>query len=113
MDIGRLNSRIEIWQDVMTENRLGEVQPSKELLKTVWANVEPRTGSLLTGRPADTMLSRTTHRIEVRKESVVGVTSDCTIFWWDSNKVKHRFDIEYILPPGREPTTSIYVYEVI
>ena len=76
--------------------------------------MQPRTGSLVSGRPADTMLSKTTHVITIRAEAVKDITVDCYITWKDAAGISHRFDIDYILPPVRtKPTTSIYVQEVI
>ena len=114
MNIGKLDSRISIYCLQKQENELHEEEPVPALLKTVWARVEPRTGSLLSGRPAETMLSKTTHAITVRAEALKGITPDCYILWTDAIGRKHRFDIDYILPPVRtNPYTSLYVQEVI
>lgn len=114
MNIGKLDSRIDIYKMKEEDNELNENQPVPVHLKSVWANVETRTGSLVTGRPVGTMLSKTTHAITVRSESVKDITTDCFIMWTDANRIAHRFDIDYIIPPVRtKPTTSIYVQEVI
>lgn len=114
MNIGQLSHKIKIYQNEITTNGLNEDQPTPVLLKRVWANVQPRTGSLMTGRPAETMLSKTTHVITVRSEVLKDITLDCYILWTDANGQQHRFDIDYILPPARlQPLSSIYVQEVI
>lgn len=114
MNVGELDSRISVYCLKQKENELNEEEPAPALLKTVWAKVEPRTGSLLSGRPAETMLSKTTHAITVRSEALQGITPDCYILWTDRIGQKHRFDIDYILPPTRRQTFSkIYVQEVI
>lgn len=113
MNIGQLDSRISIYQDVLVTSELNEEQPAPALLKAVWANVQPRTGSLMTGRAADTMLSKTTHLITVRAEIVKDIQPDCYIVWIDKNGNTHRFEIDYILPPDRTSVfASIYVQEV-
>ena len=44
----------------------------------------------------------------------MGITYENWIEWTDITGVKHRFDIDYIMPPVRtSPTTTIYVQEVI
>lgn len=114
MNIGKLDQRIAIYQNEVIVNDLNEDQPAPALLKRVWANVQPRTGSLMSGRPADTMLSKTTHVVTVRSEVLKNITTDCYILWTDANGQRHRFDIDYILPPVRlQPTSTIYVQEVI
>lgn len=114
MNIGRLDERIDIIKLEKVKNRLGEVQPTPSLLKTIWAEIAPRTGSLLTGRPAETMLSKTTHVVVIRAEEVKDVTTDCYIEWTDYLGTKHKLTIDYILPPTRSSiTTNIYCQEVI
>lgn len=114
MNIGQLDSRIKVYQDTLITSELNEEQPKPTLLKTIWANVQPRTGSLMTGRPADTMLSKTTHTITVRAETIADIETDCYFMWEDRNKRVHRFEIDYILPPNRTSVyATIYVQEVI
>lgn len=114
MNIGELDSRIEVYQDTLVTSELNEEQPQPTLLKTIWGKVQPRTGSLMTGRPADTMLSKTTHTITVRSETVANMEMDCYLVWKDRNKKVHRFEIDYILPPNRTTVyATIYVQEVI
>lgn len=114
MNIGELDSRIKVMHETVITNSLEEEAPQLEVLKEIWAKVEPRTGSLLTGRAADTKLSKTTHAITVRVTSLKGITEDCHILWTDQNGAEHHFDIDYILPPPRSTQfTTIYAQEVI
>ena len=114
MNAGQLDERIEFWYFKVTKNELGEDQLEEVVLKKVGAKVEPRTGSLLTGWPADTMLSKTTHTVTVRRDVVSGITPGCWILWTDILGVKHRLDIDYILPPVRtNQFTTIYAREVV
>ena len=114
MNIGELDEKIYIYGNTKSMNRLGETEVKPILIKTVWAKVVSRTGSLLAGRPADTMLSKTTHAVTVRAKSIEGITYENWIEWTDITGVKHRLDIDYIMPPVRtSPTTTIYVQEVI
>lgn len=114
MNIGELDTKIDIYHMTIKTNSLNEDQPVETPLKRIWAKVETRTGSLINGRPADTMLSKTTHVITVRVDSLKDVTESCYILWVDAIGNSHRFDIDYILPPiRRNPLTSIYVQEVV
>ena len=114
MNAGQLDERIEIKAKKIVENELGEEQPEEITLKKIWARIEPRTGSLLTGRPADTLLSKTTHAITVRSEVLSEVTIDCWIVWNDAIGKSHKLSIDYILPPvRRSPFTTIYAREEV
>ena len=63
-----MKCRAVIRQKVQAETRdkLGQYPVKEQTVDTVWAKVTPMTGSLLTGRAAETELSRTTHKITVR-----------------------------------------------
>ncbi len=63
-----MRCRAVIRQKVQAETRdkLGQYPVEEQTVDTVWAKVTPMTGSLLTGRAAETELSRTTHKITVR-----------------------------------------------
>ena len=114
MNPGDLDARIRVYKLEKSKDELGKQHPKETLLKTIWAKVEPRTGSLLTGRPAGTMLSKTTHAITVRAVQVQDITVDCRIRWTDAAGNDHRFDINYIMPPARgNSTTTIYAEEKV
>ena len=63
-----LRQRAVIRQKVQAETRdkLGQYPVEERTVDVVWCGVIPQTGSLLTGRAAETALSRTTHKIIVR-----------------------------------------------
>lgn len=91
---GRLKRKIELWQNVQTEerNNIGQKIWNPEKIKDLWAEVKPQTGSLLSGRAAESTLSRTTHKITIRYDE--NVKSD---MWFQYNG--ERYDILYILDP--------------
>ena len=64
MNRGELNQLIEIWGKVETEDidELDEKVIEERKLKEVLAKKEFRGGGLLTGRPADTVLTQTTQK---------------------------------------------------
>ena len=61
-------------------------------MKDVWAEVKPQTGSLLSGRAAESTLSRTTHKITVRYDSRITLG-----MWFMAGG--QRYEILYILDP--------------
>ena len=114
MDCRDLNSKIKVYHMSDCVNPvLGTDGQKPELLKTVWANVQPRTGSLLSGREAGTMLSKTTHVIKVRRKALKGIDDACWIEWVDGIGEKHTFKIDYILPPNKENFSTIYASEKV
>lgn len=90
----QLNKKVEIWHTVAstTRNELGQKPVEDQLLDTVYAGIIPQTGSLLTGRTADTDLSRTTHKVIMRYRD--DLTPD---MWIMAEGV--RYDILYIMDP--------------
>ena len=89
-----LRTRAELWHmETATErDDLGQYPVSPKLICRLWAAVTPQTGSLLTGRLADTQISKTTHKVTVRFRR--GITPDMWLLI-DGQ----RYDILYILDP--------------
>lgn len=111
MNIGKLNKRIRIFrQSAEVDPETLTDEPKHVEVRTVWANISPRTGSMLQGRDAGTMLSQTTHTIMIRSRGDVG--DDDYIVWTDEFGQDHRFDIDYVLPPAGSRFMTIYVREV-
>ena len=76
------------------KDALGQYPVEPERVATVWCSVTPQTGSLLSGRPAETQLSRTTHKVTIRYRK--GITGE-------------TYDILYILDPYlRHETLEIF-----
>ena len=105
---GRLNRRVELWRHKETEstNILGQTAWEEEKIKTLWAEVRPQTGSLLSRRIADTNLSRTTHKITIRYTD--GITPDMWIM-----ARGERYNIIYILNPYLKNETLELFCEVV
>ena len=89
-----LNQRAEIWKNGVsdTKDALGQYPQKDQLVATVWAGVVPQTGSLLSGRAAETQLTRTTHKVIIRYRK--DVTADMWLMIGGA-----RYDILYILDP--------------
>ena len=90
-----LNKRVAIWHSVksLTKDALGQYPIVDTKYIDTYAAIIPQTGSLLTGRAADTTLSRTTHKIKLRYRN--DITPD---MWVMADGV--RYDILYILDPS-------------
>lgn len=112
MNIGQLKSRIKIYKRTFSvDEDLGTDESSEVLLCELWANISPRTGSMLTGRDAGTILSQTTHAITIRSRG--DITPDCYILWNDEFGSEHKFTIDYIRPPVGDNYMLMYVTEQI
>lgn len=90
-----LNKRVAIYHSVKSQTKdvLGQYPIVDTLYTETYAAIIPQTGSLLTGRAADTTLSRTTHKIKLRYRN--DITPD---MWVIADGV--RYDILYILDPS-------------
>lgn len=89
-----LRVRGALWQmgTAQEKDALGQFPAVPCKVADVWCGVTPQTGSLLTGRPAETQLSRTTHKIIIRYRK--DVTPD---MWMEIQG--QRYTILYILDP--------------
>lgn len=64
VDCGKYNKLITIEELTEgEENEIGEINSEFKPVKTMFARIESRVGSLLGGRQADTVVSKTTHKI--------------------------------------------------
>lgn len=75
------------------ENELGEVDTEYRLVKTLFADKETRVGGLLSGRPADTVLTTCTHKLTWRMKSFKNVQPDKHRIRYG----KQMFDVNYCL----------------
>ena len=89
-----LKNRISVYGTVTSteKNRLGQYPKEDKKLFEVWACIIPQTGSLLNNRPADTTLTRTTHKIVMRYNKNITSAN-----WFVYDGV--RYDILYIMDP--------------
>lgn len=78
--------------DGSRRDELGQIPVEPETVCAVWCAVIPQTGSLLGGRPGETELARTTHKICIRYRP--GITAD---MWVEVDGEK--YDILYVMDP--------------
>ena len=83
-----------MWRDVTSTElgALGQFSMVQSKVMDLYAAIEPRTGSLLSGRTAETALSKTTHKITVRYRNDIK-PSDWFVYGGE------RYNILYILDP--------------
>lgn len=109
---GKYKYKIEILEQKETEemNDLGEYVLEFKPIKTLFANIESRVGSLLNGRPADTVMTSVTHKLTWRFKSFSEILPN-----------KHRiqynnriFEVNYSLNiDSVEKELEVFVTEVI
>lgn len=89
-----LKNRLEIWgiETAKEKNRLGQYPKEEKKLFECWGAILPQNGGLLNGRPADTVLTRTTHKIITRYTDKIKSSN------WIMYKGV-RYDIIYIQDP--------------
>lgn len=105
---GDLKHYVELWHRSSSSvvNELGADSVADTIKLRAWAKAETRTGSLLTGRTAETKLTKTTHKFTFRYDS--RITNDCWIKW-DGR----RFDIDYVSPDFDKHWMEVFAEEVI
>lgn len=89
-----LQQRAELWHNSEAKemDELGQYPIEPTLLGQLYCAVIPQTGSLLSGRMADTTLSRTTHKVVIRYRN------DIKPDMWLMIEGQ-RYDILYTLDP--------------
>ncbi|NMM52149.1 phage head closure protein [Paenibacillus aquistagni] len=99
---------IELWGNVETTNELLETDISANKIRTVWAELIPRTGAMLKGE-ADTIISKCTHKFKMRYGSGKDIEEDMWFVYRGQ-----RFDIKFILNPRfKDESLEIFVEEVV
>lgn len=83
---------IKVMGTGVEKDESGQYPAEEQTVARVWCQVVPQTGSLLSGRPGETALARTTHKIVIRYRK--GITPD---MWLEVEGEK--YDILYILDP--------------
>lgn len=104
-----LKNRLEVWRNTTsdTKNRLGQFAKIDVKVMSVYGAILPQTGGLLNNRPADTLLTRVTHKIVVRYTDKIK-SSDWILY------KGHRYDIIYILDPYmNNERLELYCEEIV
>lgn len=109
---GKYKHYIEIFEikKSNTKNRLGEYDEIEESKGHVFANIETRVGGLLTGRPADTVMTTVTHKITWDYNNFPVILPDKNIIKYDG----HTFKVNYSLDDGfKHEELQVFVTEKI
>lgn len=91
-------------------NRLGEKKEVEEVVKSLFANIETRVGGLLTGRPADTVMTTVTHKFSWDYNNFPEILPDKHIIKYQG----HTFKVNYSLDDGfKHEELQVFVTEKI
>lgn len=95
---GKYKHYIEIYEVQKSENknRLGEYVETEVLKDHVFANIETRVGGLLTGRPADTVMTTVTHKFSWDYNNFPVILPDKNIIKYEG----HTFKVNYSIDDG-------------
>lgn len=90
----RLNRRavVKVMGKSYEKDALGQYPIVEQTVCEIWAGVTPQTGSMLSGRQADTILTRTTHKVTIRWRDDIRPE-----MWLEIDGA--RYDILYIMDP--------------
>ena len=93
-----------------TTNRLGEKIEIEETIAHVFANIETRVGGLLTGRPADTVMTSVTHKFSWDYNNFPEILPDKHIIKYQG----HKFNVNYSLDDGfKHEELQVFVTEKV
>ena len=110
MNRGDFRHYIEIWEETETNqtDELGETVLEYKKKISLFANVETRVGGLLSGRPADTVMTTVTHKITYPYNNFPDIRPEKHI-------IKYRgatFDVNYSLNDGfKDEVLQVFVTE--
>lgn len=95
---GKYNRRIVIYEMQKSDevNRLGEKVEKEVPVASFMAGIETRVGGLLSGRPADTLMTTVTHKFTWDYNNFPEILPDKHIIGYQN----HRFDVNYSIDDG-------------
>ena len=95
---GKYNRLIDIYEVRKNgnKNRLGEEDEESVKVASIFACIETRVGGLLTGRPADTLMTSVTHKITWDYNNFPEILPDKHFIKYQN----HKFNVNYSLNDG-------------
>ena len=109
---GKYNRLIEIYEIKKgdTVNRLGEKKEVEEKVAQLFACIETRVGGLLTGRPADTVMTSVTHKMSWDYNNFPEILPDKHIIKYQG----HTFKVNYSIDNGfKNEELQVFVTEKV
>lgn len=88
-----LNRRIQVWKKTKTTNAIGQTAYTDTLIRTVWAQLVPQSGSM-TYQQTETVLSDVTHKVIIRYKSASDIAVGDHLMYGT-----RRFEIRFPLNP--------------
>ena len=109
---GKYNRLIEIYEIRKNgnKNRLGEEDEEAVKVASLFACIETRVGGLLTGRPADTVMTSVTHKISWDFNNFPVILPDKHFIKYQD----HEFKVNYSLDDGfKNEELQVFVTEKV
>ena len=109
---GKYNRLIDIYevQKSGVKNRLGEEDEQTVKVASLFACIETRVGGLLTGRPADTVMTSVTHKISWDYNNFPEILPDKHIIKYGG----HTFKVNYSIDDGfRHEELQVFATEKV
>lgn len=112
MNRGKYNRYIKIYEIKNGDktNRLGEKEEVEVFVKGLFACIETRVGGLLTGRPADTIMTSVTHKISWDFNNFPEIRPDKHVIKYQN----HTFKVNYSIDDGfKNQELQVFVTEKV
>lgn len=95
IDFGKYDKKIEVWEKTSTEktDENGYKIVEYQFKKDFFARIESRIGGLLSGRPADTVMTSVTHKISYLFKNFPNISPDTHLIKYQGRE----FDVNYAL----------------
>lgn len=108
MDAGKLRHKVAWYQKLKAKNEQGKTTYEDRFVKYIWCDIIPQTNNMQ-HRPADTILTKCTHKIKCRYLSGKEIQNNGHFIYRG-----RRFDIKYVTEPYfAQEYLEIFVEEVI
>jgi SPP1 family predicted phage head-tail adaptor len=103
------NHKVELWNNIKTKSQMKEISNVPTLIKKLWVDIVPQTGSMSKRQGVETIMTNVTHKIIVPYIAGKSITNDMWFIYREC-----RFEIRFILNPYfSNEKLEIFVEEVI
>ena len=88
----RLKNRIDVYGRTEIENELGETDYIFSKIKSIWAEITPKSAEILDGQ-GNTTYADISHKVLIRSNAIQNLTNDMYFVYKNQ-----RYDIKYFNP---------------
>ena len=112
VDVGSLNRRVQIQQQVTAQDEFGQPQATWNTIYTAWANISVQNSQLL--YQTAEFVSKVTHRITLRWTSSIVIVPNMRVIYTEATTgVVHTYNVEALLNTDqRNRMLIILAYEL-